>query len=387
MKLDLGVRAAVAATLLTGCTALSQPDDEGLDPNERVTSPIVGGTEATAFKEAALIGMARNGRTVAACSGSVIAPRVALTAGHCVAGFDAWTVRAPFVSQSVRGSSGETFDWRDDGSGQVNPNQHDIGLIYLDTAITLPQYPALAERAVADGTRIVNIGRINNGQLSNTSLFVSRPIPVRNATNVGFPFDYAAMEVIESGDSGGPDELPSADPHVIVAVNSGAGSGTEVLARVDLLRSWILEKIAAHGGGGNNGGGGTTPPPPDAGAPPDSGAPGPTPPPPSCPAETEPNDSFRTPNALGSSACGRLAGADQDWFSWSIAGATPYSVRLSATGDAQLAMWKFVNGSFARVANSSATEITHTSSGAGSYVVVVFSNSGQTQSYTLTLMK
>jgi hypothetical protein len=117
---------------------------------------------------------------------------------------------------------------------------------------------------VADGTRIVNIGRINNGVLSNTSLFVSKPIPVRGATSVGFPFDYVAMEVIESGDSGGPDELPGTDPHQIVAVNSGAGGGTEVLARVDLLRSWILGKVASHGGGG-----GTTPPPaPDAGAPP-----------------------------------------------------------------------------------------------------------------------
>ena len=380
MRFHLGVRAAVAASLLGGCVAITQPDDEGLDPNERVTAPIVGGTEATAFKEAALIGMARNGRTVAACSGSVIAPRVALTAGHCVAGFDAWTVRAPFVSQSVRASAAETFDWRDDGSEQVNPDLHDIGLIYLDTPITLPQYPALAERPVADGTRIVNIGRINNGVLSNTSLFVSKPIPVRGATSVGFPFDYVAMEVIESGDSGGPDELPGTDPHQIVAVNSGAGGGTEVLARVDLLRSWILGKVASHGGGG-----GTTPPPaPDAGAPPDSGST----PPPSCPSESEPNDTFRTPNALGSSACGRLSGADtQDWFTWSIGGSLPYRVRLTATGDAELAMWKQVNGAFTRVANTSATEISHTASGAGSYVLAVFSPGGQTESYTVTLMK
>ena len=379
MRFDLGVRAALAATLLGGCVAMTQPD-EGLDPNERVTAPIIGGTEATAFKEAALISLARNGRTVAACSGSVIAPRVALTAGHCVAGFDSWTVRAPFVSQSVKASAGETFDWVDDGSEQVNPNLHDIALIYLDTAITLPQYPALADKAVADNTRIVNIGRINNGTLSNTSLFVSKPIPVRSAAGVGFPFDYQAMEVIESGDSGGPDELPGTDPHLIVAVNSGAGGGTEVLARVDLLRSWILGKVASHGGGG------TTPPPaPDAGAPPDSGPPTP---PPGCPSETEPNDTFRTPNPLGPSACGHLGGADtQDWFSWSIAGATPYSVRLKATGDAELAMWKLVNGAFTRVANTSATEITHTSSGAGSYVLAVFSPGGQTQSYTVTLMK
>ena len=38
--------------------------------------------------------------------------------------------------------------------------------------------------------------------------------------------------------------------HKIVAVNSGAGGG-EVLARVDLLYTWIQMKIASHGGGGN----------------------------------------------------------------------------------------------------------------------------------------
>ena len=166
-------------------------------------------------------------------------------------------------------------------------------------------------------------------------------------------------------------------------MNSGAGGGTEVLARVDLVKSWIAGKIADHGGGGS-----APPPPADGGAPPDGG--GSTPPPATCSGatETEPNDSFSTPNPLGASACGHLGGADtQDWYSWSIAGATPYRVRLSTSGDGQLAMWKLVNGAFSRVANTSNTEISHLSSGAGSYVLAVFSPGGQSQSYTVSLMK
>jgi hypothetical protein len=69
-------------------------------------------------------------------------------------------------------------------------------------------------------------------------------------SNAGYPYDYEATEVIESGDSGGPDM--KAGTHTIVAVNSGAGSGTEVLARVDLLYSWIQQQIANHGGGGGS---------------------------------------------------------------------------------------------------------------------------------------
>jgi hypothetical protein len=236
----------------------------------------------------------------------------------------------------------------------------------------------LATGAVPDGSSIVNIGRINNGTLSNSALFVSKPITVRNASSQGFPFDYVATDVIESGDSGGPDELPgTALPHTIVAVNSGAGGGTEVLARVDLLKSFISDKIAAHGG---TGGGGVTPPPPP-----------PPPPPTTCtgPSETEPNDTFQTPNPLGSSVCGKLGGSDnQDWYSWSIGGSLPYDVKLSATGDGAIRMWKQVNGTFREVTSgSTGTEIANTASGAGSYLVAVFTSTGATQSYSLRLTK
>jgi hypothetical protein len=44
-----------------------------------------------------------------------------------------------------------------------------------------------------------------------------------------------------------------AGTHMIVAVNSGAGGGTEVLARVDLLAGWIKEQVATNGGAGEPG--------------------------------------------------------------------------------------------------------------------------------------
>lgn len=379
MKSILPASVGLAVIFAVGCSDLYGPDEEGLAEGSR--SPIINGSTASAYTESALVNMSKSGRVVAACSGSVIAPSVVLTAGHCVAGFDGWSLRAPFAqNQTASASSGETFDWKDNGSEQVDPNAHDIGLIYLGSPINLPQYPSLAAQALANGSKVVDIGRINNGTLSNTALFVSSPISVSNASNQGFPFDYVSTDVIESGDSGGPVEVPgTATPHTIVAVNSGAGSGTEVLARVDLLQSWIAGKIAAHGGGG---GGTTMPPPPPPVMPP--------PPPSTCsgPSESEPNNSFQTPNALGPSVCGALGGTDtQDWYTWSISGALPYSVKLTATGDAAIAMWKNVGGTFRQVSGQSSTQIANTASGAGTYVVAVFTQAGQTQSYTLTLTK
>lgn len=265
--LKVGVVAFVGSML-----ACSGGVDSASEASRSTRSAIIGGTRASSYEEAALVGMYQNGQLYAYCSASVIAPKVVLTAGHCVDGTTAWVIKTPYASgQSAHASSGATFDWAENGATTVNPNHHDIGLIFLDTPITLTQYPVLATQPLADGKTVVNIGRINNGTLSTTDLYVSPAIPIHDGAADGFPFDYGANDVIESGDSGGPDEVLNTTPHLIVAVNSGAGSGSEVLARVDLLNTWILGQIASHGGGG-----GGSPPPVDAGSappppPPDAG--------------------------------------------------------------------------------------------------------------------
>lgn len=232
-------------------------DDSATAGSESTREPIVGGTQASGYPESALISLLSNGQVFAACSGAVIAPQVVLTAGHCVVGANGWTVRAPFAgNQNIGASGAQVYDYTSTAE-TVDAKHHDVALIYLSKPIALAAYPSIATTKLADGAKVINVGRINNGVMSSTSLFQSPPIAVSDATKYGFPFDYVAEERIESGDSGGPDFL--AGTHTIVAVNSGGGGGTEVLARVDLLSTWISQQIAAHGGpGGGTGSGGST---------------------------------------------------------------------------------------------------------------------------------
>jgi hypothetical protein len=245
-------RFALFALLASTPACMAQAESSDMGSQEASagdqTDPIIGGVVANQFPEAALINMAQNGQIVAACSGTVIAPRVVLTAGHCVFGFDAFVVKAPFAgNQRAQSTKGLVFDYEVD-SEFVDATKHDVGLVVLDTPIQLNSFPKLATSKVANGTKVVNIGRIQNGRLSNRALFVSPSIRVQDARSSGFPFDYLAVDKIESGDSGGPDMI--AGTHTIVSVNSGAGGGTEVLARIDLLADFIQQTIAENGGGG-----------------------------------------------------------------------------------------------------------------------------------------
>jgi V8-like Glu-specific endopeptidase len=226
-----------------GCVA---PPDSSEATGDATQAPIVGGKEATSYSEAALVNLYQQGQWKAICSGAVIAPRVVLTAGHCIHGWDDWEVTAPYSKggQSAKALEGVVYDYAE-SSDTVNPNQHDIGLVILDGVIELDAYPTLAKASLADGSAIVNVGRIQDGNASYTQLFVSAEVNVSDGASVGYPFAYTTDRVIEPGDSGGPDLLPGPAPHTIVAVNSGAGDSLQVLARVDLVYDWIQDQIAA----------------------------------------------------------------------------------------------------------------------------------------------
>ena len=371
-----------AAPTQLGCVHDESPADEVL--GETVEQPIVNGQPAGSYTEAALI----NGPGYI-CSGSIIAPRVALTAGHCVSG-STWTVVAPYGNnQSAKGSKKWT-EYVSTGN-TVNPNTNDVAVIVLDTPINLAWYPPLATSAVPSGTKAVNVGRIKNSQASNTGLFFGKDVTLSPGSSCGFPKSYCSEEVIQSGDSGGPVYVGSGANRSIIAVNSGAGGGTQILARVDLAYAKIQEIIAANGGsggggsssGGSSSGGSSSGGSSSGGGSSSSGGG-------ACGAsESEPNDISTDANALSGKKCGALgSGSDVDWYTWDLTSAgIAYDVSVAASGDADVLMWKWADNKWHKIANTSSTKIAATSTGGGTYVLAVRSVGQQAQSYTVSLTK
>ena len=102
----------------------------------------------------------------------------------------------------------------------------------------------------------------------------------------------------------------------------------------------------------------------------------------------EPNDTYQQTNPLSGQAKGTLTASDQDWYTWSVASSgVKYNLAVQGAGNVQVQQWKFVNGQYYQTTNTTAKQISQTSTGAGKYFVVVFSPTGAKQDYTLTLTK
>lgn len=228
---------------LVACVVNGADDEVAVD-----IEPIVG-VVANEYPEAATLNIDVAQSTYYACSGTLIAPQVVLTAGHCVAGHRRWDV---YVGGSYRASTNAVaYDWPVLDSDSVSPSYHDVGLVFLSTAIALSSgFPSIAAAPYPVGTEALNVGRdIGADAFHYTITSAHYEAPISIQTDPAYPFDYTSSDVIQPGDSGGPVFLSGT--HTLLAVNSGAVAGiSEVMARVDLVAGWIAAQIASHGGYG-----------------------------------------------------------------------------------------------------------------------------------------
>ncbi len=238
----------LAVATLISAAAMGCGADDGVVASDE--SNVIDGSRATAYPFAALID-AQLDIGVGRCSGSLIAPRLVLTAAHCTVDAESFQVVTPYNLDEAgepgqaMASVAETYDWSAP-FGTADPQMHDIALLVLDSSVHLERYPSVAADDGALGAMVRYVGRIDNGETSETDLFVGRAVQARPGEPWGWPFTFATDRYVEQGDSGGPVVL-STDGWVIAGVDSGGSDehNLELFARADLVHGWIQEQIAA----------------------------------------------------------------------------------------------------------------------------------------------
>lgn len=232
---------------LCACAVDASPEDDIATSSEA----ILGGTSVTAqYPEAATInsvgGSVPPGTLSLGCSGTLIAPRVVLTAGHCVNEPRTWEIHVGSAAAAT--TRARRFDWPAGSDGDVfHGNLHDVGLLFLDQPIVLASYPTIAQTAASTTASLKLVGRVHDGVATNT-LWGAASSGVFDGATDGFPSYYiVAPSILEHGDSGGPVFLSGT--HTIVAVNSASGwsasrsAQVNYVARVDQLFGWITRRI------------------------------------------------------------------------------------------------------------------------------------------------
>lgn len=232
------------------------------------------------------------------CSGSLISPTVLLTAGHCAdtadgaasarvyfqqdagvnydqaLGYDPVTGYPEFCAAGTEGTlcatSSEIYNY-----GFANfagfPNTHDVGLVILDQAISMPEYGQLPEPGLLDplatarGTQNTLFTVSGYGLSYRTQVHSAVPnisyrerlmasstmVNLNSANNGGFNLQTqgngAGRGGTCSGDSGGPVFLGGPESNLIVGVTSfGLNAlcrGTDFAYRIDQpeVLEWIYE--------------------------------------------------------------------------------------------------------------------------------------------------
>jgi len=211
--------------MLASCIDQPAPID---DPVSQVESEIVNGWDmAGTYPE--FVSVNADGF---ACSAVLVAPRLALTAGHCH-GTGMEIYRNGIAHIPVN----RVVWWGDGSSGE------DFALLELTQPVYIGRYPAIGTD-LAVGNTVTQIGRIHGGQITDSGWGVTGRTVTRFSSN---PDNFLVAGVaVEHGDSGGPNFIDGT--HILVGVNSTVGSDETAQAWTNSYWASQISQVAQSWG-------------------------------------------------------------------------------------------------------------------------------------------
>lgn len=237
--------AHAAAGLVFGLVTLAPASAVAAEQTGQVRSAIVGGTVDPG--DAPTVALVRDGRPF--CSGVLVAPRVVLTAAHCLEDdVDAVAFGADAShATTVRVASALAHPAYDEGTFA-----HDVGAVLLEAEA--PVAPALLARGelarvpdTGEALRLVGFGRPSAAATAHSGERRTGVANVRAVTGTSISVE-PGPSIACVGDSGGPVLARSNGAEVVVGITShgDAGCSAEAVAiRVDVELAFVDEALAA----------------------------------------------------------------------------------------------------------------------------------------------
>jgi secreted trypsin-like serine protease len=275
MQMRSRVMLAVACGSLAGCAgAVTDPATE-MRPPERPSLVTNGKLDGNAHPAVVLVLMEVDGAPAYRCSGTLIAPKVVLTAGHCTGEPGEFSGIRIFTESDVQNGDNnypyagpnavEAKSWHSHPQfTEAAFYRHDVGVIELRTAVTLPTsaYGRLPELNQLDAlqpsssTLFTSVGyglqRINPAQVEQDKIRMSAT-PHLVQINTGYTGSFSLLLSNNAstggtcfGDSGGPNFLGTSN--VVAGVTSfglnGTCGGTGGVFRMD--RKDVLDFVRRY---------------------------------------------------------------------------------------------------------------------------------------------
>ncbi len=260
----------LAIPLLGACAA------ETVEPEARSAAPIIGGTTDTGHPSVGLVRAYGADGSGQLCTGTLVAPRVVLTAGHCAYVGNGRAVQAD-ISYDAQPNIGVAVGTNGFTSGTIIPHPsydgdpnvgHDVSVIVLSTAPNAPVTSLGASPAAGSSITAVGYGRssFGTGDQPGGGVGLKRmiTIPVDAVTAHEFTAGSDGQGTCH-GDSGGPELQGGAVVGVTSYGSTADCHGIGHYMRVDDNLSFLDAYVSA-GGISSPPPPPTTPPPPGAGS-------------------------------------------------------------------------------------------------------------------------